>query len=90
MKTLIIFNTIVNVILIGYILYRENRFYIQVNRSFWYRKLISITLMWNYGPIRKGIHARRIFTIRVRSYGKTEKWDSEMFHSGEYLKYRKD
>ena len=89
MKTLIIFNSITNVIIIGYYLCLKNPFYIEVNRTFWCKKPYSITL-WRYTyRSENGSSANGLFTIPIRNYQKAMEWDDKMFRSGEYKKYDK-
>lgn len=87
METIIWINFFVNILIIGYVAYRENRIYISVNKTFWCKKTYSITVMWNSKPLRKGVSATGLFTIPIRNYEKMEQWDDEMFKSGEYKTY---
>jgi len=88
MNIMIWFSFIVNILLIVYVGYRENRIYISVGKTFWCRKVYSYTVMWNAQPLRKGVCAKGLFTIPIRDYEKAESWDAKMFKSGEYRKYK--
>ena len=89
MKTLIIFNSITNVIIIGYYLYLKNPIYIEVERTFWCKRPYSFSF-WIYTYRgENGSSAKCFFTIPFRNYQKAMEWDDEMFRSGEYKKYDK-
>lgn len=62
------------------VVYKENRLYISVNRTFWCKKIYSITIMRNDRPIKEGIsYATGLFTIPLRNRKKLIKWDDDMF-----------
>lgn len=74
------FNFLVNIIFICYLIYKHNRLYIGVNKTFWYKKIISITLYWKthvseYG----GYSAKGFLTIPLKNWRKATEWDSKKF-----------
>jgi hypothetical protein len=73
MKTLIIINFIINVLIIVYMLYKENRFYFEINKTFWKETPYSISL-WYKTEIYTdgGFKATCIITIPFRRYKKIE------------------
>ena len=89
METLTIINIVINSLILAYIFHRENRMYITANKTFWCHRTFSYTVMWNTKPLRRGISARGLFTISIRDYDKSQKWDDEMYQSGKHKKYRK-
>jgi len=87
MKYLIIFNFLVSISVVSYFLYKKFPFYISVNKTFWCKKVYSITLMMYTSRSEYGSSSKGLFTLPIRNYEKIEKWDSEMFKSGEYKNY---
>ena len=88
MEYLVIFNSLVSVSVVCYLTYKKFPFYISVNKTFWCKKTSSITL-WMYTRRGKyGSSSKGLLTIPVRNRKKLNEWDSEMFSSGEYKKYR--
>lgn len=89
MKYLVIFNFLVSISIICYLIYKYFPFYIEVNKTFWCKKAYSITLWMrtsgnkftNYGS------AKGLFTIPFRDRKKLDKWDYKMFKSGKYKNY---
>lgn len=88
MNYLIIFNFLVNIIIIGYICYKKNPFYISVNKTFWCRKVVSLTLMRYTHREKSWSSSKGVFTLPIRNYKKMEEWDTQMLRSGEYKRYR--
>ena len=88
MYYLTVFNFIVNMLIIGYIGYKYNPFYISVNKTFWCNKIYSYTLMMYTFRGEYGSSSRGIFTLKIRNAKKLDEWDNAMFKSGEYKKYR--
>ena len=90
MKALIIFNTIVSLGIVAYMLYLYFPFYIDINRTFWCKRAYSVTLLMRTYPRRRsksgGSSSKGIITIPFRNEEKIKEWDSKMFHSGEYKK----
>lgn len=89
MEYLIIFNFLVSISIVGYLLYKYFPFYLEIDRTHWCKKPYSITLwirtsgnkLTNYGS------ATGLFTWSFRNEEKIEKWDSAMFKSGKYKNY---
>ncbi len=79
MKWLILFNAISNILIWGYLSYKYNPFWLSFNRTFWMKKLTSISLMYRYHKSEQGSQSRSIFTLTLRNYGKWSEWDSEQF-----------
>lgn len=71
MEKLIYFNTIVNILLIGWWVYRNNRIHISPNRTSG-DTLLGFNVMWNSYPVRKGICASGLFYVPIRNVEKTE------------------
>jgi len=84
MNILIIFNTLINVFFIGLILYKWNPIYIEINRTYWMKKIISFTLWYRTSKYS----AKGIFTIPIRDWEKWDAWDFKQYHNGNYSKYK--
>ena len=84
MGAITIFNLIVNIAVIGYVLYRFNRVSFSIDRTFWCNKPVSVEVWWHDGPVRERGSVKRIINIPLCNRDKAEKWDKEMFESGEY------
>lgn len=80
MKTLIYFNTIVNLIIVGYWIYKNNRLYISIQRTFWYKKIISVALMWKTDISETGYTATSLIRIIIRNPNDARELDSKQFH----------
>lgn len=68
------------ILIVGYIFYRENRIYLTFSRTFWYKKITTINVMWCNKPVfhRKGCWVSHgIFHIPIRNAKKMHRWDSE-------------
>lgn len=78
METIIYFNFFVNLIIIGYLIHKYNRFYISVNRTFWYKKAKSITFWYKTYKSEYGSSAKGLFTFWIRDK-KIDEWDSNEF-----------
>lgn len=76
MKALIYFNTIVNILLIGWWIYRNNRIYISINRTDIDKKILGFTVMWNAYPVRKGVCDSGLFYVPIRNAEKLETRES--------------
>ena len=91
MKYLIIFNFIVSISIVGYLLYKYFPFYIEVNKTFWCKKPFSITLwmrtsgnrLTNYGS------AKGLFTLSFRNEERLDQWDHALFKSGKHKSAKK-
>lgn len=69
MKYLIIFNFLISLCIICYLIYKRFPLYITVNKTFWYKKAYSITL-WKIvsGSRKEGSYsAIGIFTLPFRN-----------------------
>lgn len=87
MNYLSVFNFVVNILIVSYFIYTNNKFYITANRTFWCKKIYSYTL-WKYTHKSEyGSSSIGVFTFPIRNRDKMEDWDSAMFRSGEYKKY---
>jgi hypothetical protein len=86
MKTLVIINLVCNILIIAWLISKANRFYIEVNKTCWMKKVTSISLMYVYQKDRYGNRqtAKPIITLRLRNWYKWQEWDSECFHNGTY------
>lgn len=78
MEKLTYLNTIVNVLLVGWWCYRNNRLYISTSRMGNNDVLVGIDVMWNSYPVRKGICATGLFHIPIRNGDKIETRDKVM------------
>jgi len=89
MKNLIIFNFIVNVIIVSKFIYKKNPFYFEIQRTFWCKKPYAITL-WMYTS-RTGFssNSKRLYTLYLINPNKADEWDTKMFRSGKYKNYNK-
>lgn len=87
MVALIIFNFVTNLIIVGYFVYKKNPFHFSVSRTFWCKKPYAINLMMYTYRSKSVQSSKGIFTFFIRDPKKLEKWDTMMFHSGEYKKY---
>jgi len=87
MRYLIIFNFLVSISSISFIIYKYFPFYIEVNKTTWCKKPYSITL-WMYTQKDKySSSAKGLLTLPFRNEKKLNKWDDEMFNSGKYKTY---
>ena len=77
----------VSVSVVSYFIYKKFPFYIGVNKTFWCKKVYSITLMMYTSRNEFGSSSKGIFTLPIRNEKKLDKWDEKMFRSGEYKKY---
>ncbi len=87
MKYLIIFNFLVSISVVGYFIYKKFPFYLSVNKTFWCKKVYSITLMMYTSRSEYSSRSKGLFTLLIRNYKKIEEWDSKMFKSGEHKRY---
>ena len=81
MKTITYFNFIVNILIIGYLMYKFNPFYIKINRTFWYKKIKSFTLMCVTSESDYTRESKGIFTFSIRNGKKLDEWDTDTFRS---------
>ena len=88
MNYLTIFNFIVNIIIMGYLVYKVFPFHISVNKTFWCKRVTALTIMMYTKRSEYGSSSKGLFTIPIRNYKKAEEWDGRMYKSGEYKKYR--
>lgn len=72
MEKLVYFNTLINILLIGWWVYRNNRLFLSTNRSSRNNVLLGFTVMWNSYPVRKGVCASGLFYIPLRNADKVE------------------
>ena len=73
-------------LVVAYTIYKINPFSFSVERTFWCRRITSITLWRSTGKYS----SKRVFAIPFGNDEKWEAWDSEMHKTGEYKKYRKE
>jgi hypothetical protein len=84
MEYLIIFNFLISISTVGYFIYEKFPFHLSVNKTFWCKKVYSITLMMRTSGNRRSYSAKGIFTLPIRNYKKLIEWDDKMYESGEY------
>jgi hypothetical protein len=81
MNIITIFNFVINLIIIGFLIRKFNPFWISIDRTFWMKKLLSITLMYRYSKTEYNSGSKGLYTLTIRSRNKWADWDSN-----EYLK----
>ena len=86
MNTITIFNFIVNFAIISFFAYKYNPFWISVRRTFWMKKITSISIMYRYQKTEYGSSSKGIVTFRIRNYDKWSEWDSKEFRNREVSK----
>ena len=72
MKTLLYIDLLFTLLILIYIVRRENRLHISLSKNSYFNKLIGINVMWNRKPLRKGLNASSLFYIPIRNYEKME------------------
>ena len=78
MKNIIYLNLFINLIIVGYLIYKHNRLYISINKTFWLKKVKSITFWWRVYKDEYGSMSKSLLTIRI-SNKKIDEWDSNEF-----------
>jgi len=86
METISIVNTILILGILLFLIKKHCVLYIYVNRTFWMKKIYSVTLMRITHKNEYVTAASGIFTIKIRNYKKASEWDSEQFKNGNYKK----
>ena len=86
MKTLIIINAVVNFLIIAKWLWDNNRLHLSYDRTFWHKRLVSVTIMWVDRPrylVKQGggWAASGLFTIQFRHREKASEKDSKDYHA---------
>jgi hypothetical protein len=74
-------------IVVGYFIYKKFPFYIEVNKTFWCKRIYSFTLMMYTRRDEYASSAKGLFTLPVRNYKKIEEWDKKMHEIGKHRKY---
>jgi hypothetical protein len=82
MIVITIFNFIVNLAIISFLVYRYNPFWISIDRTFWMNKITSVTLMYRYRKSEYGSASKGVITIRLRDRSKWSDWDSKQYAKG--------
>lgn len=85
-----IFNLVCNIVIIAYWVYKNNRFYISPNKTFWCKKIKGYHLMYITHEGHGWREAKGVLYLPLRNSKKYDKWDSEQFTNGRYKKYRKE
>jgi hypothetical protein len=85
LKTLVYLNLAINVltikVVVGYLVYTNNRLEVKLARTFWFNKPHTITFTWWALPYKKARSnsGKVIFRIPFRNRSKLEDEDTELF-----------
>lgn len=79
MNTITLFNLFANISIMAFLAYKYNPFWICITRTFWMKKLLSISIMYRYEKNHYGPLSKPIFTLIIRDHDEWEQWDSNEF-----------
>jgi len=82
MLTLVIINSIINLAVVVYFIWKYSPISITFERTFWMKRITGIIFWWRTSECSK----TSILTLRFRSYNVADDWDQKQFKNGNYSK----